>query len=287
MPYERFTDRARKVMLFANQEALRCNHEYIGTEHILLGLLKEGSGVAVRVLRNSGIDLRNIRHEVEKLVPSGPHQVPMGRFPHTPRTKRVIEYSTDEAKNLNHDYVGTEHILLGLLREEESVASQVLMNLGLRINEVRKEILNLPRDGLKSLESDAEAYVGRGAVYGDNKKYYLAIADFTEGIRRLKTDFALAYFSRAMAYADIRDYDHAIVDLTEAIRIDPDFAEAYYRRGNTYSIQGEYDLAIADYTEAIRIKPDFIEAYRRREDCYHKKGNYILDSPSFHSFVTQ
>ena len=143
MPYERFTDRARKVMQLANQEAQRFNHEYIGTEHILLGLIKEGSGVAANVLKNLDVDLRKIRHEVEKLVRSGPDLVTMGRLPQTPRAKKVVEYSMEEARVLNHNYVGTEHILLGLLREQEGVAAQVLMNLGLKLDEVRREVLNL------------------------------------------------------------------------------------------------------------------------------------------------
>ena len=150
--YERFTDRARKVMQLANQEAQRFNHEYIGTEHILLGLVKEGSGVAANVLKNLDVDLRKIRLEVEKLVQSGPEMVTMGKLPQTPRAKKVIEYSMEEARNLNHNYVGTEHILLGLLREQEGVAAQVLMNLGLKLDEVREEVLNLLGHGLEEGE---------------------------------------------------------------------------------------------------------------------------------------
>src|SRR6188472_4281074 len=141
--YERFTDRARKVMQLANQEAQRFNHEYIGTEHILLGLVKEGSGVAANVLKNLDVDLRKIRLEVEKIVQSGPDMVTMGKLPQTPRAKKVIEYAMEEARNLNHNYVGTEHLLLGLLREQEGVAAQVLMNLGLKLEDVREEVLNL------------------------------------------------------------------------------------------------------------------------------------------------
>ncbi len=152
--YERFTDRARKVMQLANQEAQRFNHEYIGTEHILLGLVKEGSGVAANVLKNLDVDLRKIRLEVEKLVQSGPEMVTMGKLPQTPRAKKVIEYSMEEARNLNHNYVGTEHILLGLLREQEGVAAQVLMNLGLKLDEVRDEVLNLLGHGLEGNEGD-------------------------------------------------------------------------------------------------------------------------------------
>jgi ATP-dependent Clp protease ATP-binding subunit ClpC len=150
--YERFTDRARKVMQLANQEAQRFNHEYIGTEHVLLGLIKEGSGVAANVLKNLEVDLRKIRLEVEKLVQSGPEIVSMGKLPQTPRAKKVIEYSMDEARNLGHNYVGTEHILLGLLREQEGVAAQVLMNLGLKLEDVREEVLSLLGHGMEGGE---------------------------------------------------------------------------------------------------------------------------------------
>lgn len=155
--YERFTDRARKVMQLANQEAQRFNHEYIGTEHILLGLVKEGSGVAANVLKNLDVDLRKIRLEVEKIVQSGPDLVTMGKLPQTPRAKKVIEYAMEEARNLNHNYVGTEHLLLGLLREQEGVAAQVLMNLGLKLEDVREEVLNLLGHGLEGAETSERA----------------------------------------------------------------------------------------------------------------------------------
>ena len=167
MSYERFTDRARKVQQLANQEAQRFNHEYIGTEHILLGLVKEGNGVAASVLKNLGVDLRKIRLEVEKLVRSGPDLVTMGRLPLTPRAKKVIEYSMEEARTLNHNYVGTEHILLGLLREQEGVAAQVLMNLGLKLEEVRGEVLNIlgqnDEEGMAS-ENDGQGLPGMGSA---------------------------------------------------------------------------------------------------------------------------
>src|SRR5262249_17378412 len=154
---------ARKVMQLANQEAQRFNHEYIGTEHILLGLVKEGSGVAANVLKNLDIDLRKIRLEVEKIVQTGTgnEMVTMGKLPHTPRAKKVIEYSIEEARNLNHNYVGTEHLLLGLLREQEGVAAQVLMNLGLKLEDVREEVLNLLGHNMDSGESQGERSAGK------------------------------------------------------------------------------------------------------------------------------
>src|SRR5438132_3937700 len=158
--FERFTDRARKVMALANQEAQRFNHEYIGTEHILLGLVKEGSGVGANVLKNLDVDLRKVRLEGEKLVKSGPDMVTMGKLPQTPRAKKVIEYAIEEARNLNHNYVGTEHLLLGLLREHDGVAAQVLMNLGLKLEEVREEVLNLLGAGVESEEPQQQEKQG-------------------------------------------------------------------------------------------------------------------------------
>jgi four helix bundle protein len=141
--FQHFTDRARKVMALANQEAQRCNHEYLGTEHILWGIVKEGSGVGATVLKNLGVDLKKLRLEVEKLVKSGPDMVTMGKLPNTPRAKRVVEYAIEEARACHHNYVGTEHLLLGLLRESEGIAAQVLMNLGLQLGQVRNEVLRL------------------------------------------------------------------------------------------------------------------------------------------------
>jgi ATP-dependent Clp protease ATP-binding subunit ClpA len=154
--YERFTDRARKVMQLANQEAQRLNHKYICTEDILLGLVKEGSGVAAMALKNLDVDLRKIRLEVEKLVQSGPHKVRLGKLPQSARLKKIVEYSIEEARNLNHNYVGSEHLLLGLLREQEGVAAQVLMNLGLRLEDVREEVLNILGASPREEDSAAE-----------------------------------------------------------------------------------------------------------------------------------
>lgn len=141
--FSRFTERARKVVILAKEEAKRFNHDYIGTEHILLGLIKEGEGVAAAVLQNLGLSLEAIRLEVEKLVQPGPPTVVSGDIPFTPKAKKVIELATDEARNLGHNYIGTEHLLFGLIREGEGVASQVLSNLGLDLNRVRQEVMSL------------------------------------------------------------------------------------------------------------------------------------------------
>mgnify|MGYP001576661730 CR=1 FL=1 len=141
--FNRFTERARKVILLAKEEAKRFNHDYIGTEHILLGLIREGEGVAAVVLQKMGLNLQQIRMEIEKIVKPGPSMVVSGDIPFTPTAKKVIELSSEEARSLGHNYIGTEHILLGLIREGEGVASQVLVNLGLDLNKVREEIAEL------------------------------------------------------------------------------------------------------------------------------------------------
>ena len=188
--FERFTDRARKVMALANQEAQRFNHEYIGTEHILLGLVKEGSGVGANVLKNLDVDLRKVRLEVEKLVKSGPDMVTMGKLPQTPRAKKVIEYAIEEARNLNHNYVGTEHLLLGLLREHEGVAAQVLMNLGLKLEEVREEVLNLLGAGVEPDEDAAPG--GKEVSHGKGGKSKTpALDSFGRDLTELATEGSL------------------------------------------------------------------------------------------------
>ena len=183
--YERFTDRARKVMQLANQEAQRFNHEYIGTEHVLLGHVKEGSGVAANVLKNLDVDLRRIRAEVEKIVQSGPDMVTMGKLPQTPRAKKVIEYAMEEARNLNHNYVGTEHLLLGVLRESEGVAAQVLMNLGLKLEDVREEVLNLLGHGGEGSEGGTERAAAATGGKSSSKSKTPALDSFGRDLTEL------------------------------------------------------------------------------------------------------
>src|ERR1022692_2017234 len=136
-----FTPRAQQVLALARKEADRFNHNFLGTEHLLLGLIKLGQGVAVNVLQGMGIDLDTVRIAVEKEVGTGPDQKMIGNIPYTPRVKKVLALASKEAKALNHTYVGTEHILLGLLREGDGVAAKVLKNLDVDIEQTRQEIL--------------------------------------------------------------------------------------------------------------------------------------------------
>lgn len=150
--YERFTDRARKAIQLANQEAQRWNHECVETEHVLLGICKEGSGIAINVMKNLGADPRVVSLEVEKEMKPGPDMVTMGKLPQTPRVKRVLEGAVTEARELGFNHVGTEHLLLGLLREGESLPCRVLNRLGATLEKARAEILTLCGKDEKKLE---------------------------------------------------------------------------------------------------------------------------------------
>ena len=146
--FNRFTERARKVIVYAKEEARRFNHDYIGTEHLLLGLIREGEGVAAAVLQKLGLDLETIRLEVEKLVQPGPQTQVMGDIPFTPRSKKALELSAEEARALGHNYIGTEHLLLGLVKEGEGMAYRVLLNLGLDLGKLRNEVMELLGSGI-------------------------------------------------------------------------------------------------------------------------------------------
>jgi len=158
--FERFTDRARRVVVLAQEEARMLNHNYIGTEHILLGLIHEGEGVAAKALESLGIALEGVRQQVEEIIGQG-QQAPSGHIPFTPRAKKVLELSLREALQLGHNYIGTEHILLGLIREGEGVAAQVLVKLGADLNRVRQQVLQL-LSGYQGKEPAEGTSGGRG-----------------------------------------------------------------------------------------------------------------------------
>ena len=159
--FERFTDRARRVVVLAQEEARMLNHNYIGTEHILLGLIHEGEGVAAKALESLGISLEAVRQQVEEIIGQG-QQAPSGHIPFTPRAKKVLELSLREALQLGHNYIGTEHILLGLIREGEGVAAQVLVKLGADLNRVRQQVIQL----LSGYQGKEPAAAGGGPAEG-------------------------------------------------------------------------------------------------------------------------
>ncbi len=190
--FDRFTERARKVIILAKEEAKRFNHDYIGTEHILLGLIKEGESVAAAVLQNLGLSLDTIRLEVEKLVQFGPSTVVSGDIPFTPKAKKVIELAMDEARRLGHNYIGTEHLLLGLIKEGEGVASHVLMNVGLDLNKVRSEVIKLLGSTTPNAEPGAPSAAmggpGAGPATGKSKTKTPALDAFGRDLSQLARD---------------------------------------------------------------------------------------------------
>ncbi|HEX2053828.1 MAG TPA: Clp protease N-terminal domain-containing protein, partial [Actinomycetota bacterium] len=161
--FERFTDRARRVVVLAQEEARLLNHNYIGTEHILLGLISEGEGVAAKALESLGVSLDSVRSQVEEIIGTGSSS-PQGHIPFTPRAKKVLELSLREALQLGHNYIGTEHILLGLIREGEGVAAQVLQKLGADLGRVRQQVIQLLSGFGPSQEKGSPATGGEGAT---------------------------------------------------------------------------------------------------------------------------
>lgn len=188
--YERFTDRTKKVMQLANQEAQRLNHEYIGTEHVLLAFVRLGEGTGISVLRDLGVKTWEIRSEIGKIITSGSDIVTLAKLPQTQRAKKVIEYAIEESQNLRHNYVGTEHLLLGLLRENEGVAAQVLMKLGVQLENARKKILELlggatagvTRESLHG--SDETVRGGEGNPYMDLENHLARLGERMTVIER-------------------------------------------------------------------------------------------------------
>jgi Clp amino terminal domain, pathogenicity island component/UvrB/uvrC motif len=190
--FERFTDRARRVVVLAQEEARLLNHNYIGTEHILLGLIHEAQGVAASALQSLGVSLEAVRNEVEEIIGQG-YSAPVGHIPFTPRAKKVLELSLREAKQLGHNYIGTEHILLGLVREGEGVAAQVLVKLGADLPRVRQQVIQL-LSGYAAEEASARTRLVRMTVPSDLRELEEQLAQ----VRRQK-----------QAAIDAEDFDQA------------------------------------------------------------------------------
>lgn len=222
--YEKFTDRARKTMQSANIEAMRFQHEYIGTEHVLLALIGEQVSVARAVLKNLDIDVSWIRQAIEKLVQEGPDAAPAASHPQTPRAKKVIEYAIEESRRMQHDYVGSEHLLLGLLREEEGVAAQVLMNEGLTLDEARNEVRGLVKSGIRAKSTPLTA---------KSRLAQKPIEDLPEELKQ------------ALTHLD-SEIKRAIAAKEEAVAAQQ-FEEAAALRDHEYKLRRERKQAIHDW----------------------------------------
>src|SRR6187402_1775651 len=153
--FDKFTERARRVLTLAQEEAQRFNHNYIGTEHLLLGLVREGDGVAAKVLNNLGVELSKVRSAVEFIIGRGEKSV-SGEIGLTPRAKKVIELAVEEARRMNHSYIGTEHLLLGLVREGEGIAFGVLESLGVNLEKVRQQVMQVVNQSASSAQTKTQ-----------------------------------------------------------------------------------------------------------------------------------
>lgn len=161
--FERFTEKARRVVVYAQEEARMLSQDYIGTEHLLLGLIREEEGIAARALKNLKINLEDVRSQIEDIVGKGT-ATPSGHIPFTPRAKKVLELALRESLQLGHNYIGTEHILLGLIREGEGIASRVLVNLGADLEKVRSQVIELLSGYYEKGSRSSKKYLGRGGL---------------------------------------------------------------------------------------------------------------------------
>lgn len=176
--FERFTEKAIKVIMLAQEEARRLGHNFVGTEQVLLGLIGEGTGVAAKTLKSMGVNLKDARTEVEKIIGRGSGFVAV-EIPFTPRAKRVLELSWDEARQLGHNYIGTEHLLLGLIREGEGVAARVLENLGVDLNKVRSNVIKMLGDSKPTTASGASgSSSGSGSSSSSSKAKTPSLDEF-------------------------------------------------------------------------------------------------------------
>ena len=209
--FERFTDRARRVVVLAQDEARMLNHNYIGTEHILLGLIHEGEGVAAKALESLGISLQAVRAQVEEIIGRGAEPPPSGHIPFTRRAKKVLELSLRESLQLGHNYIGTEHILLGLIREGDGVAAQVLVKLGADLNRVRQQVIQLlhgyrgkePEEGAAVTQVQARLDVVEGRLAAVEQRVGTGpdTSDLDEQIDRVRGE--------RHAAADAQEYEQA------------------------------------------------------------------------------
>ena len=181
--FERFTEKAIKVIMLAQEEARRLGHNFVGTEQILLGLIGEGTGVAAKVLKSMGVNLKDARVEVEKIIGRGSGFVAV-EIPFTPRAKRVLELSLEEARQLGHNYIGTEHLLLGLIREGEGVAARVLENLGVDLAKVRTQVIRM-------LGETAEVAGGGGGGGGKGSTKTPTLDEFGSNLTQMATEAKL------------------------------------------------------------------------------------------------
>jgi ATP-dependent Clp protease ATP-binding subunit ClpA len=269
--FERFTDRARQVTVLAQEEARRLNHNYIGTEHLLLGLIREGEGVAAKTLESLGISLQAVRQQVEQIIGHG-QQAPAGHIPFTPRAKKVMELSLREALQLGHKYVGTEHILLGVIRDGEGPAAQVLANLGGDLNRVRQQVIQVLHGHQGENGPGSVRAALRSGKAGRGKRRLLSqlLDRFDSMESRLS-----ALERRVGTGPDVRDLDQEIAqvcrDKESAIDMQ-DFETAAELRDRERQLLGQRAARQEEWATAYTDLPSLTEEVKRLRDLLRQYG---------------
>ncbi len=268
--FERFTDRARRVMLLAEEEARRLNHDHVGTEHILLGLVLEGEGVAARALESLGISLQAVREQVEESIGRG-QQAPSGHIPFTPRAKKVLELSLRESLQLGHHYIGTEHILLGVIREGEGPAARVLVNLGGDLNRVRQQVIQVLQGYQGNVPLSVRATSRPGQAGRGRRKLLSQILDRVDSM-----DSRLTALERRVGTGpDVRDLDQEIaqvcLDKESAIDVQ-DFETAAELRDRERQLLGRRAARQQEWATAYTDLPSLTEEVKRLRDLLRQHG---------------
>jgi ATP-dependent Clp protease ATP-binding subunit ClpA len=255
--FERFTDRARRVVVLAQDEARRLDHTWIGTEHILLGLIREGEGVAAKALESLGISLDAVRRQVEEIIGQG-QETPSGHIPFTPRTKKVLELALRESRQFGHDYIGTEHILLGLIREGDGVAAQVLVMLGADQNRVRQQVIQL-------LHGRSAEEAGSTRPAERELSLLPAVKTLLEGLEQRLT----AIEQRVGTGPDTSDLDEQIAQVgreKESAVDAHDYEQAAARRNREKELLAAKAARQEEWTAGHPPLPDLAERYQQLTD---------------------
>jgi ATP-dependent Clp protease ATP-binding subunit ClpC len=289
--FERFTDRARRVVVLAQEEARMLNHNYIGTEHILLGLIHEGEGVAAKALESLGISLEGVRAQVEEIIGQG-QQAPSGHIPFTPRAKKVLELSLREALQLGHNYIGTEHILLGLIREGEGVAAQVLVKLGADLNRVRQQVIQL----LSGYQGKEAVQAGGGPAEG-TPSTSLVLDQFgrnlTQAAREGKLDPVIGReneIERVMQVLSRRTKNNPVLIGEPGVgktAVVEGLAQAIYKNDVPETLKDKqlYSLDLGALVAGSRYRGDFEERLKKVLKEIKTRGDIILFIDEIHTLV--
>ncbi|MGD7705046.1 ATP-dependent Clp protease ATP-binding subunit [Microlunatus sp. Y2014] len=290
--FERFTDRARRVVVLAQEEARLLNHNYIGTEHILLGLIHEGEGVAAKALESLGISLEAVREKVEEIIGHG-QQSPQGHIPFTPRAKRVLELSLREALQINHSYIGTEHILLGLIREGEGVAAQVLVKLGADLNRVRNQVLQL----LSGFQGGKEAATSGAPEQGSTPSSSMILDQFgrnlTQAARENKLDPVIGReteIERVMTVLSRRTKNNPVLIGEPGVgktAVVEGLSQAIVRGDVPETLRDKhiYTLDLGALVAGSRYRGDFEERLKKVLKEIRTRGDVVLFIDEIHTLV--